>query len=247
MTSEESSGKPAPAEPSRRGEAAGWKVLHLFCRVPSPGRGIAPVDGARVLEALEIAHKNGHQVITAALTGHKADICVLSLGPDMRVLRQLQTSLHRSGLEISDSYVSHTEVSEYASGVPDTMRQARLYPVLPPDGMPAFCFYPMSKRRSPGAENWYALGFEERTELMSGHGAVGRRFRGRVLQLVTGSTGLDDYEWGVTLFGTDFADLKQCVYEMRFDEASAKYAEFGRFFTGTVGEPTAVIEAVGIS
>ena len=82
----------------------------------------------------------------------------------------------------------------------------------------------MSKRRAPGAENWYALGFEDRMELMRGHGTAGREFRGRVLQLVTGSAGLDDWEWGVTLFGVHPDDLKECVYSMRFDEASARYA-----------------------
>ncbi len=90
----------------------------------------------------------------------------------------------------------------------------------------------MSKRRAPGAENWYALSFEERMELMRGHGAAGREFRGRVLQLVTGSAGLDDWEWGVTLFGVHPDDLKECVYAMRFDEASTRYAEFGPFYTG---------------
>ena len=119
--------------------------------------------------------------------------------------------------------MSLTEVSEYAAGVPEEMKQARLYPRLPPEGMDAFCFYPMSKRRAPGAENWYALSFDDRLELMKGHGAAGREFRGRVLQLVTGSTGLDDFEWGVTLFGVHPDDLKDCVYSMRFDEASTRY------------------------
>ena len=131
--------------------------------------------------------------------------------------------------------MSLTEVSEYAAGVPDELKQARLYPQLPPEGMPAFCFYPMSKRRNE-TKNWYALDFEERTRLMMGHGAVGRTFRGRVLQLITGSVGLDDWEWGVTLFGRHPDDLKACVYEMRFDEASAHYAEFGPFYTGMVTE-----------
>jgi chlorite dismutase len=108
------------------------------------------------------------------------------------------------------------------------------------------CFYPMSKRRAPGAENWYALGFEERMELMKGHGAAGREFRGRVLQLVTGSAGLDDWEWGVTLFATHPDDLKDCVYSMRFDPASTFYGEFGPFYAGTVGDAQDVLAAVGI-
>jgi chlorite dismutase len=142
--------------------------------------------------------------------------------------------------------VSLTEVSEYAAGVPEEMRQARLYPQLPPDGKAAFCFYPMSKRRGAGeGENWYRLSFDARKELMVGHGKVGRTFHGRVLQVITGSTGLDDYEWGVTLFGVHPDDLKDCVYEMRFDEASARYAEFGPFYTGMVGTVDEVLTALG--
>jgi chlorite dismutase len=99
----------------------------------------------------------------------------------------------------------------------------------------------MSKRRGD-AHNWYALGFDERQELMLGHGRVGRMFHGRVLQLITGSTGIDDWEWGVTLFAERHADLKDCVYQMRFDEASARYADFGPFWTGMVGDPKAVLD-----
>ncbi len=105
----------------------------------------------------------------------------------------------------------------------------RLYPVLPP--WPVMCFYPMSKRRGEG-QNWYALSFEERKKLMSGHARIGRTWHGKILQLITGSTGLDDWEWGVTLLAHDPINLKGIVYEMRFDEVSAKYADFGEFFIG---------------
>ena len=149
-----------------------------------------------------------------------------------------------AGLEPVASYVSLTELSEYAAGVPDELRQARLHPVLPPEGKPAFCFYPMSKRRDP-EYNWYALDYEARKSLMMAHGKVGRTFHGRVLQVVTGSTGLDDFEWGVTLFGVHPDDLKDCVYQMRFDEASARYADFGPFHTGVVGSLDEVLDAVG--
>jgi peroxiredoxin len=231
---------------------SGWTVLHLFCRLPGPAReaeGREGGQGARaeaVLEAIDTARKHDHQVVTAAMLGHKADLCVMGIGPEPAVLRALQTSLPAAGLEVVDSYVSLTEISEYAAGVPEEMKQARLYPVLPPAGLEAFCFYPMSKRRAPGAENWFRLEFDERMRLMRGHGAVGREFRGRVLQLVTGSTGLDDFEWGVTLFGVELGDLKECVYRMRFDEASALYADFGHFYAGTVGEAPAVLEAIGL-
>ena len=126
--------------------------------------------------------------------------------------------------------------------MPEAMRNARLYPVLPPEGMRAFCFYPMTKRRGD-AHNWYALSYDEREALMVEHGATGRTFRGRVLQLVTGSTGLDDFEWGVTLFAVHVDDLKECVYTMRFDEGSALYGEFGDFYTGLVGSLDEVLGA----
>jgi hydrogen peroxide-dependent heme synthase len=92
-------------------------------------------------------------------------------------------------------------------------------------------FYPMSKARDPGA-NWYQLPFGQRRELMHGHGKVGRRYTGRVLQLVTGSTGLDDFEWGVTLLADDLSAIKEVVYDMRFDEVTASYGRFGPFLVG---------------
>ncbi len=105
----------------------------------------------------------------------------------------------------------------------------RLYPVLP--DWPVICFYPMSKRRL-GQDNWYSLDFETRRKLMAGHAKTGRAYSGRILQLITGSTGLDEYEWGVTLLAKDTIDVKSIVYEMRFDEVSARYGEFGDFYIG---------------
>jgi len=105
----------------------------------------------------------------------------------------------------------------------------RLYPVLPE--WEYFCFYPMSKRREVG-QNWYALAHEQRRQLMGGHMRVGRTYAGRVRQLVTGSTGLDDWEWGVTLFAHDPHQIKAIVYEMRFDEVTHTYGEFGPFYNG---------------
>jgi chlorite dismutase len=106
----------------------------------------------------------------------------------------------------------------------------KLYPVLPP--WEIFCFYPMLKRRGLPGQNWYALSHEERRKLMGGHARVGRQWHGKILQLITGSTGLDDWEWGVTLLAHDSADIKGIVYQMRFDEVTAQYAEFGEFFIG---------------
>ena len=108
-------------------------------------------------------------------------------------------------------------------------RQERIYPTLPDS--PVVCFYNMSKRRGE-QRNWYALPFEERRRLMLGHGAVGRQYAGKVKQLITGSTGLDDAEWGVTLFARDTFQIKSIVYQMRFDPVSADYADFGEFFIG---------------
>jgi chlorite dismutase len=108
--------------------------------------------------------------------------------------------------------------------------KSRLYPKVP-EGMRYVSFYPMSKRRAVG-QNWYALDVRERSRLMRDHGMIGRKYAGRIFQVITGSVGLDDWEWGVTLFARDALDFKRLVTEMRFDEASAVYGEFGRFFTG---------------
>ena len=217
--------------------STGLAVLHLFCRAP------VRMDMPAVLDAEAEARKAGAQVVAASTLGHKADIAFMALSPDLWQLRRFQSGVAAAGLEPVSSYVSLTEVSEYAAGLPDELKQSRLYPQLPPEGKPAFCFYPMSKRRgsAPDAHNWYALDFEERFELMLGHGRIGRQFHGRVLQLVTGSVGLDDFEWGVTLFAVHPDDLKECVYQMRFDRASALYAEFGTFYTGMVADLETVL------
>jgi chlorite dismutase len=108
--------------------------------------------------------------------------------------------------------------------------QRRLFPVQPPE-MPYVCFYPMSKRRVPG-QNWYALPLEERSRLMMAHGMTGRGYAGRVVQVITGALGFDAWEWGVTLFAADPLTFKKIVTDMRFDEVSAQYAEFGEFHVG---------------
>lgn len=225
---------PEPLVPS-----TGWSVVHLFCRARPAA------DREAIVAAVEATRATSHQVVTFAVVGHKADLAFMALGPDLWQLRSLQSALQAAGLDVVDSYVSLTEVSEYAKGMPEEMLRTRLYPQLPPDGKTAVCFYPMSKRRAPD-QNWFILPYEERDELMRGHGKTGRTFAGRVLQLITGSTGLDDYEWGVTLFGVHPDDLKDTVYTMRFDEASALYAEFGPFYTGMVADVATVLTAAGI-
>lgn len=207
--------------------SVGWGVLHLFLKVtPS-------LDREAAIAAVKNFHEGDHQAVAFSVLGHKADLGVMALGPDWVRLRRLQGALQSAGLDVASSYVSLTEVSEYAAGMREEHLRNRLYPTLPPEGKRAICFYPMSKRRVAG-DNWYSLDFEERKALMIDHGKSGRRFAGRVLQLITGSTGLDDYEWGVTLFGVHPDDLKDTIYSMRFDEASARFAEFGPFYTGII-------------
>ena len=206
----------------------GLTVVHLFCH-----RDPAKVDAQAVASAVKTAEGEGAQVVVAEMLGHKCDVAFMALHADMRVLRRLQSGLQSAGLSVADSYVSITEVSEYAKGMPAEMLQPRLYPVLPPEGKHAFCFYPMSKRREHGA-NWYSLPYDERSMLMHEHGTSGRKFAGRIVQLITASTGLDEHEWGVTLFGNHTDDLKDVVYTMRFDRASAIFAEFGHFYVGMI-------------
>ena len=220
--------------------SVGWGVLHLFCKATDR------TDGQRVVAAVKEIQDSDHQVLCVAVFGHKADIGFMALGPDLWRLRNLQSQIQRAGLVVVDSYISMTETSEYSPDLPEEMKTPRLHPELPPEGKNAFCFYPMSKRRESGG-NWYTLPYETRRELMYEHGKSGRNFRGRILQVVTGSTGVDDFEWGVTLFATHLDDLKEVVYTMRYDEASAIYGEFGAFYTGLLDEPEVVVQQVLIS
>src|SRR6266550_7333408 len=176
-----------------------------------------------------------------------------------RIEKQLSLALGADILVPVYSYLSLTEESEYKTtaddyaavleneqkigpGTPEFeksmaafeermkhYRHERVYPALP--DWPVVCFYNMSKRRGE-QRNWYSLPFEDRRKLMLGHGAVGRQYAGKVKQLITGSTGLDDAEWGVTLFSQDTFQIKSIVYEMRFDPVSADYGEFGEFYIG---------------
>ncbi len=169
----------------------------------------------------------------------------LSLGPD--VLTAVYTYLsmteeseytttdaeYSKTLEREDKLVPGTPEFDKALGEFSARmakyRKDKLYPVLPV--WEVFCFYPMGKRRVLG-QNWYGLSFEERKQLMSGHARVGRKYHGKILQLITGSTGLDDAEWGVTLFAHDTFDIKAIVYEMRFDPVTVNYGDFGEFYIG---------------
>ena len=206
------------------------------------------------------------------VAGHKADFSLMLLDADPLKLdgfhQQLLASPLGPALETTYSFVSLTEVSEYVPTVEqygarlveegedpngpayqaklkayasreEMMRRQRLTPDLPP--WPNTCFYPMNKKRKVG-ENWFTLPFAERNKLMAEHGRSGMKFGGRVTQLITVSVGLDDWEWGVTLWARKPEFLKEIVYTMRFDEASARYAEFGPFYTSFVATPEQVLE-----
>jgi hydrogen peroxide-dependent heme synthase len=176
-----------------------------------------------------------------------------------RIEKQLSLSLGADVLIPVYSYLSLTEESEYVTTEeehartleteeklkPDSpefvqalaafrermakYRHERVYPTLP--DWPVVCFYNMTKRRGE-QRNWYTLPYDERRRLMGGHAKVGREYAGKIKQLITGSSGLDDAEWGVTLFARDTFQIKSIVYQMRFDEVSAVYGDFGEFYIG---------------
>lgn len=143
-----------------------------------------------------------------------------------------QSAAARGGTVGDDAYRQELSEKVAAERESDHVRR-RLYPPLPAD-MPYVSFYPMSKRRDAG-QNWYTLSLDERSRLMQAHGLTGRRYAGRVQQIITGSIGFEGWEWGVTLFARDPLDIKKLVTDMRFDEVSARYAEFGEFFVGRIG------------
>jgi chlorite dismutase len=237
----------------------GWGVLHLYYRVDRARAEREPGAAKTVVDAVAALEAEGHQALPIAMLGHKADLGFMALGPDLARLQRFQHDLLRAPLEPVYSFVSLTELSEYTSTEDDERarlkaeegvegdaaeerlsvwrdriahyQEQRLHPQLPRKQL--LSFYPMSKRRAPG-ENWYELSFAERKRLMGGHARVGRTYAGRVLQLITGSTGIDDWEWGVTLLADDPVALKDIVSEMRFDPVSARYADFGPFYTGLV-------------
>jgi chlorite dismutase/heme-degrading monooxygenase HmoA len=231
----------------------GWYVLHDFRTIDWDGWRAAPdrerdraiEEGTEYLqhhEALADADAGGSA--TFSVLGNGADLLVLHLRPSMAHLDTAERAFEQTALaeftEQTDSYLSVTEVSGYMSQeyfegeeVADSGMaryiESRLKPEIPDSEYVSF--YPMDKRRDP-EYNWYDLPFEERADLMSGHGDIGRDYAGKVTQIITGSVGFDDYEWGVTLFADDPAQIKKLLYEMRFDPSSSRYAEFGSFEFG---------------
>jgi chlorite dismutase len=205
-------------------------------------------------------------------SGHRADFGLMVMDPDPlkvdRVHQRLLAGPLGPAIRPAYSFVSITEISEYvpsvevygqrivaegtAEGSPAYqaklkayadrlagMNRQRLTPEFP--DWPATCFYPMNKKRKVG-ENWFLLPKEERNRLMAEHAKSGMEFAGKVTQLITASVGFDDWEWGVTLWAKNPEYLKDIVYRMRFDEASARYAEFGPFYVGYIADAQAVLE-----
>lgn len=210
----------------------------------------------------EIRSSEHTQLLTFSMLTPKADLGFMLLTADLHRANEFEKRISRAlGPDVLTpvySYLSMTELSEYttseeqygdqivAEGIErdsdefrekiaeynrriEKYNQDRLYPDMP--DWSVFCFYPMSKRRGE-VHNWYGEEFDVRRQLMAGHAKVGRQWAGKIRQLITGSTGLDEYEWGVTLFSHNTQDIKEIVYTMRFDEVTVKYGEFGDFLIG---------------
>jgi len=224
----------------------GWYALHDFRQIHwdtirqwSPGeRQEAIREMAQLLHQYEAISPEDGSFGLYQVIGHKADVLFLHFRPSVDALMTLESRLDQirlgSHLTQSYSYFSVVELSKYlARGLTGEAMKNALRPRLEPQ-MPDrdyVCFYPMNKKRE-GQDNWYMLSQDERRELMKGHGMIGHKYHDEVIQIITGSQGLDDWEWGVTLFSNDVLGFKKLIYEMRFDEASARYAEFGPFFIG---------------
>ncbi|MFB6087460.1 MAG: heme-binding protein, partial [Haloarculaceae archaeon] len=233
----------------------GWYALHDLRTIDWDAWQDAPervrdraldeaVDFLRASESVTDADEGDSAVYT--VLGHKADLMVVHLRPELADLdaleRRFETTEFARFTEQTSSYVSVTEASGYSerareyfegevdedSGLAQYIRD-RLHPEIP--DAEHVSFYPMSKRRDPDY-NWYDLPFEERAEHMASHGDIGRDYAGKVQQMISGSVGLDDWEWGVTLWADDMTDVKDLLYEMRFDPSSSKFAEFGTFYVG---------------
>jgi peroxiredoxin len=210
-----------------------------------------------------------------SLLGHKGDLMLLHFRKNFEELGEVERTLDRLALwdylEQTTSYLSVVELGLYESSakvygslvergiephtpewdaeIQETLarqRQAmqpRLFPEMP--AHPYVCFYPMDRRRGE-EKNWYQLPMAERQRQMSEHGAVGRRYAGQVKQIISGSIGFDDWEWGVDLFAEDPLVFKRLIYEMRFDEVSAVYALFGSFFIGRRTPASEIAKILGL-
>lgn len=227
----------------------GWYALHDFRRIDWTLWKSMPLqqrkDALHFLTTSYSSWNNIEQLKQGSSTvyqilGHKADLGFIHLRETLEELQACKTLLDQSelglALKAEYSYVSVVELSNYLAKpgldpMQDSEVQQRLKPIMPKTNH--LCFYPMNKRRS-GSDNWYMLTTEERKSFMRSHGMIGRTYAGKVKQIITGSIGFDNWEWGVTLFAEDALQFKKLVYEMRFDEASARFAEFGDFYIGNL-------------
>jgi hydrogen peroxide-dependent heme synthase len=250
------------------GTLEGWYALHDLRKVDWPRwKALSREERATIIgEAVAYFAKAGQAADAPvggssalySIIGHKGDLMMLHLRPTVDELGALERGF--AAIRLADyttqpySYLSVTELSLYEASArggsedPAELKQnpfvqKRLYPQIP--AMPYVCFYPMNKRRGE-VVNWYAADMEERRRLMREHGSTGRKYHNEITQMITGSMGLDDWEWGVTLFGVDTLPIKKLVYEMRFDEVSAKYAEFGPFHIGVRVEPDRLAEFLAV-
>ncbi|MHB9287812.1 heme-binding protein [Halobacteriales archaeon Cl-PHB] len=233
----------------------GWYALHDFRTIdwdawrdaPERDQDRAVEDAVAHLDSL-VAVEDADEGATAvySILGHEADLLLMHLRPTTAHLDAVERGFEQTEFAEyttqTESYVSVTEASGYSerarsyfegeldpdSGLAKYIR-SRLYPTVP--DATHVCFYPMDKRRDP-EQNWYDLPFDERAEHMDAHGEIGRDYGGKVTQMITGSIGLDDWEWGVTLWADDLVDVKDLLYEMRFDPSTSQFAEFGEFFVG---------------
>ncbi len=241
----------------------GWFALHDLRRfdrmawnlLPAAEREKALTEATDLLASFErVDDAPAGRSVTYSVIGHKADLLMFHLRPSVGELHELERAFDSTTLASYTarpySYLSVIEISRHGSpeGTAENIEdspymQARLYPEIPSHNT-YVCFYPMSKKRQ-GTDNWYTLSASERGELMRAHGRTGRRYAGRVTQIVTGSMGLDDWEWGVTLFSDDPLEFKKLVYEMRFDEVSARFADFGPFYVGQRLLPEALSRCLG--
>lgn len=179
-----------------------------------------------------------HQALLASTLGPALEtgysfVSVSEISEYVPTVEQYSKRLIDEGEE-KDSPAHTAKVNAYSQRLPMMNRQ-RLTPDFPAD-YPATCFYPMNKKRKVG-ENWFLMSYEDRNQLMAEHALSGRQFAGKVTQLITVGVGLDDWEWGVTLWAKNPEFLKEIVYKMRFDEASARYAEFGEFLVSYICSP----------
>ena len=242
-----------------------FRVRRQQLRALDDTRRAGAVAEASKLLAAMTKREDGESALFSAL-GHKGDLMIVHFRRSFDELKRAELEVAQLALsdflEPTMSYLSVIEIGLYEATVAlyrrlveqgvgprspqwkieidaEIARQRekifpRLYPKIP--ARPYLCFYPMDKRRE-GADNWYRLPIDERQRLMHDHGMVGRRFAGEVTQIISGSIGFDDWEWGVDLFADDPLVFKKLVYEMRFDEASASFAKFGPFYIGLRLQP----------